>query len=342
MLAPFATTIAHHSRATFELDKVTELAGMITEFSWRNPHTFATLATTDASGQPVEWLLELPSVTAMRVFGWEPDTLSVGDEVTVVGNRDRDHGKLFLLSNFVVLEDGTEMLTSPPVGPAFERLSRPPPELVPPGTLPSGPLAAAESIFGTWLKVRSGGSQTLLAGLPGAANLPVTAKGQAAADAFDENENPEFSCTAPTAPGLLERGAMRIERAGDEVRFSHEFMDAEWTAYLNAGEVAVQPSHHGHSVATLEYGVLTVETANFTDHHWGNARGIPSGLQKRVVSRFSLVDDDTRLRYEYTLEDPEYLTEAIVGYQDFIVMPPEEFPEYNCDPVASSRHLTLE
>ena len=181
MLAPFATTIAHHSRATFELDKVTELAGMITEFSWRNPHTFATLATTDASGQPVEWLLELPSVTAMRVFGWEPDTLSVGDEVTVVGNRDRDHGKLFLLSNFVVLEDGTEMLTSPPVGPAFERLSRPPPELVPPGTLPSGPLAAAESIFGTWLKVRGGGSQTLLAGLPGAANLPVTAKGQAAA-----------------------------------------------------------------------------------------------------------------------------------------------------------------
>ena len=162
------------------------------------------------------------------------------------------------------------------------------------------------------------------------------------ADAFDEDENPEFSRIAPTVPTLLERGAMRNERAGDEVRFSHEFMDAEWTAYLNAEEVAAQPAHHGHSVATLQGGVLTVESTNFADHHWGNGRGIPSGSQKRVVSRFSLVDNDTRLRYEFALEDPEYLTETITGYQDFIVLPPEEYPEYLCDPVSSSLHLSVE
>ena len=84
---------AHHSRSNFDLDTVLEFHGVITEYSWRNPHTFATLAVQDDAGESKELLLELNSVSVLTRQGWTRDTLSVGDEVTVFANPDHDGDK---------------------------------------------------------------------------------------------------------------------------------------------------------------------------------------------------------------------------------------------------------
>ena len=81
-----SAALAHHSRANFDLDTVIELQGTITEFSWRNPHTFATIAVATESGDSREYVLELNSIRVMTGRGWTRDTIKVGDE-TVTADK---------------------------------------------------------------------------------------------------------------------------------------------------------------------------------------------------------------------------------------------------------------
>ena len=77
---------AHHSRGNFDLDDVLELNGVVTEYTWRNPHTFVTLDVENDAGEAEEWLLELNSIAVLTGTGWSRDTIQVGDRVTVFGN----------------------------------------------------------------------------------------------------------------------------------------------------------------------------------------------------------------------------------------------------------------
>ena len=78
-----ASAAAHHSRNNFDLETVLEFQGVITEYSWRNPHTFATVAVETETGESRELLFELNSVSVMSREGWTRDTMNVGDAVTV-------------------------------------------------------------------------------------------------------------------------------------------------------------------------------------------------------------------------------------------------------------------
>ena len=104
---------AHHSRGNFDLENTIELQGTITEFTWRNPHVFAVLAVDNEEGVAEEWLLELNSISVLTGTGWDRDTLNVGDEVTVVGNLEKDHTSNFLFSNYFVLPDASRMVSAP-------------------------------------------------------------------------------------------------------------------------------------------------------------------------------------------------------------------------------------
>ena len=86
-------TSAHHSRSSFDTSTLLEFSGVITEYSWRNPHTFATVVVEDDSGDRQELLFELNSVSVMSRQGWTRDTIQVGDQVTVFANPDNNHDK---------------------------------------------------------------------------------------------------------------------------------------------------------------------------------------------------------------------------------------------------------
>jgi hypothetical protein len=69
----------------------------------------------------------------------------------------------------------------------------------------------------------------------------------------------------------------------------------------------VEPSLLGHSIGRWDGATLVIDTVAFTPHELGIGFGIPSGAGKHLVERLTLTDDRLQLRYELTLEDPEYL-----------------------------------
>ncbi len=348
-----ATAGAHHSRGNFDLENVTELQGRITEYSWRNPHTFVTLAVENDDGETEEWLLELNSISVLTGTGWDRKTLNVGDEVTVVGNLEINHTKNFFFSNYFVLPDGSRMVSAPNYSRGVP-IARPPAREI-------DASAVSEDFSGIWLAAGMGGGgmgggmgmgmggnagapERRLGGQTPAAWLPLTARGQSELDAFDVAEDPHFRCEARTLPEVVTDDQQIVRENDDEIIFRYEILEIERTVHLGMTEhpPGVEPSHLGHSIGWFEGADLVVDTALFTPAVWGIGTGLPSSADKHVVERYTLTDGGNGLRVEYTFEDPVYLTEPVTMSDVFFLDPGYPWQDYNCDANASSRHLNVE
>ena len=348
------TTWGHHSRNNFDQETLLEFQGVITEYSWRNPHTFATLAVETEPGEPRELLMELNSISVMSRLGWTRDTLKVGDEVTVFANPDNNPEKNLYYSNYWVLPDSSIMASAPGTAPASapQRQQR-----------QVDATATSEDFSGIWRAAggrfgaggmgmgrgntnggNAGPPPASLGGQGPASGLPLTALGQAELDAWNVEDNPWFRCISKTPPWLYSSvGAHRFSRNDDTLVIRHEINDAERVIYLGQTEhpADTEPSHLGHSVGWFEGETLVVDTAYFAPAQWGIGGGVSSSTQKHLVERLTLTDEGRRMEIQYTIEDPMYLTEPVsltttlaldIGY------PFQE--DYGCDPEAASRHIT--
>jgi hypothetical protein len=82
---------AHHSfPAHYVADRSVMLQGKVTEFLWRNPHSFIHLEVENDAGERQIWALEWHNTVIMASMGYSPDTVKAGDEVVVSGNPARD------------------------------------------------------------------------------------------------------------------------------------------------------------------------------------------------------------------------------------------------------------
>jgi len=341
---------AHHSRANFDLDEVLEFHGVIAEYSWRNPHTFATLAVKTDSGETRELLLELNSISVLTRQGWTRETLSVGDEVTVFANPDRNRNKNLYYSNYFVLPDGSLIASAPGSAPdSAPRLQRQTVDQTARSDDFSGIWRAEGGRFGTRGGMGRGAgnpnqNRVSLGGQARAVGLPLTPLGQDELDAWDVRDRPSFRCVSNTPPWIYYGvGAHQIIRhSDDKIIFRHEIMDVERTIHLGTTKRAegIEPSHFGHSIAWFEGETLVVDTALFAKTKWGIGSGVSSSEKKHLVERFTLIDDGRRLQLDFIMEDPVYLTEPVSMSVTFSLNP--DYPwqdEYGCDPNASSRHL---
>jgi hypothetical protein len=97
---------AHHSFAVFfntdaQLVKIT---GVVRDFQFRNPHGVITLVV-PKGGQQITWRAETNSPSVLRRRGWTPDSLHVGDKVTLEGWPARD-GTRYIRLRSAHLADG--------------------------------------------------------------------------------------------------------------------------------------------------------------------------------------------------------------------------------------------
>jgi hypothetical protein len=83
---------AHHSAAMFDYPKVLTLAGTVREFQFNNPHCYIQLLVTDATGGVTEWSIEMGAPTHLFRAGWKPNTLKVGDKISVTLTPLRNGG----------------------------------------------------------------------------------------------------------------------------------------------------------------------------------------------------------------------------------------------------------
>jgi hypothetical protein len=336
-----ATAGAHHSRGNFDLENTVELQGTILEYSWRNPHTFVTLAVENDSGETEEWLLELNSISVLTGTGWNRDTLTVGDEVTVVGSLEKNQTSNFFFSNYFLLPDGSSMVSAP----NFSRgvaIARPPAREV-------DATARSTDFTGIWRQQGGmGGGMGMgainLGNQTPARGLPLTALGQTNLETFEVRDNPWYRCEAETLPGVFTGTQEIVRDSDDQIVFRYELREGERTVHLGMTEhpPGVAPSHLGHSIGWFEDETLVVDTALFTPADWGIGAGVPSSADKHVLERYTLTEGGNRMQLEYTFEDPVYLTEPVAMSGTFFVDPGYPWQDYNCDPEASSRHLDVE
>ena len=86
---------AHHSyAATFDVDHHINLEGKVTQFGFRNPHSYIQLEVPDGKGGTVRWSIEWSGTASLTRQGIDRGTLKVGDVVKVVASPSRVKGEL--------------------------------------------------------------------------------------------------------------------------------------------------------------------------------------------------------------------------------------------------------
>ena len=106
-----APTLAHHSRAMFDVGKNITYRGVVEEYRWQNPHSQIVIrvgaGATDRSTVGT-WTVEASAINLMTSGGWTSRTYKPGDPITVVAHPNMDDSNVVLLF-YAIKADGTRL-----------------------------------------------------------------------------------------------------------------------------------------------------------------------------------------------------------------------------------------
>jgi hypothetical protein len=103
-----ASVGAHHSAAPFYDDtKTVEIRGVVTKWSFVNPHPFLYLDVADERGENQEWIIEFAGAVRMQKIGWSTETFTPGEIISASGHPPRASGQYGMFSPQIAREDGT-------------------------------------------------------------------------------------------------------------------------------------------------------------------------------------------------------------------------------------------
>jgi hypothetical protein len=112
LFAISAPVMAHHSMSMYDREHDTTFKATVTQFEWVNPHTQIVFTAPDEHGNVVKWTAEGPGPNRLASHGWSKDTLKPGDQVTIVGNVNKD-GSPTMGYRKVILANGQELEARP-------------------------------------------------------------------------------------------------------------------------------------------------------------------------------------------------------------------------------------
>ncbi|MEO6080658.1 MAG: DUF6152 family protein [Steroidobacteraceae bacterium] len=320
---------AHHSTANFDTRQTVEFRATVTKFEFNNPHSHLYLERASPEGVKEQWLVELPSVPAMRSTGiTSRDKFKPGDVITFRGSPDRDPKKKYVTFNRITKEDGTVFGREQD---ASQRTAQ----------TPKGP--GSSDFTGTWSLmgwIPEGGTRAFFDPV----SYSVTQKGKTVLAEYAEEKDPVLNCEKHGLPrsiyGVYPRS---ITRKGNNLEFHYEYMDVLRTIHMDQkSHPANAPrSHIGHSIGRMEGNILVIETANFSAQRWGNGRGLDSSDQKQLVERYTMGPDGHTMKVTFTLTDPVYLTQPVVETFSFSYSPEYKISDFNCDVDSAKTYLNV-
>jgi len=325
---------AHHSRANFQLDKVVELTGVVTDFKWANPHLYFEIELEDGE----TWLIEGHSVPGVLGLGWTKDTIKVGDEIRIGANPDLKTDKNFALVQWVLAADGhvyrgfgNAQIPAELVAGADSVVRR-----------ERAPVEPSTDFSGVW-EVDLRGVNLATGVFDPETDLPLTDAGQKILGAYDSRENPRFQCIGSGLPFTGTYG-LKITRYADRFVMEKEHEDVDVSVWLDEPPTPLPPpSRFGLAVGHLEgKGTLVFEATGFIPTKWGLSRGVDSSDQKRISGRFDMRPDGLAIDFAYEITDPVYLTEPLIRKGVLLKQPDRDFVDEPCDPAISSLHLNNE
>jgi hypothetical protein len=306
-----APAFGHHSQSMFDTTKELVLEGTVERFDWVNPHMYILIKTTGPDGKPALVEGEGVGITQALVDGLDRNALPPGTPVVMRANPNRGGwGKQVRVMD-ITTQDGK-------VHPFYAANTR------------TRVLAPAASLEGHWAPSRA----AFGAAMGAMARWPVTPAGRAAqATAADDG-----ICNPDSPPVLSVFDELRtIELGQNEVvlQFDNTGDKTTRVVHMTAAHPAdLQPSLDGHSIGRWEGETLVIDTIGFDADSSGLGLNVPASARKHLVERLTLTEDRTRLRYEVTVEDPEFLTAPATLTQQWDHRPDLEFAQNTgaCDP----------
>jgi len=107
LLLAVAPALAHHSvSAEFDKDKPVTFTGTVEKVDWMNPHIYTHIKTKDANGKEVVYQVEGGAPNALFRNGWRPDTLKIGEVVSVSGSHAKKADSM-RVNGTITRADGT-------------------------------------------------------------------------------------------------------------------------------------------------------------------------------------------------------------------------------------------
>ena len=83
--------LGHHSfTALYDTDKVIKVEGKLTQFMFRNPHSFVHLDVKEEDGQVIRYAIEWAAAGQLSRDGLSGGSLRPGDLVVITGNPGRN------------------------------------------------------------------------------------------------------------------------------------------------------------------------------------------------------------------------------------------------------------
>lgn len=315
---------AHHSAVMFDTSREIVVDGIVTDYDWRNPHVHMVLETVWPNGETGEQRVEVGAPSVLSPLGLTPDSLQIGERVSVYGNPNRVDERRGMLGLYLTKADGSRL----PLNIGAQSLLEPEP-------------ASATSIEGTWFApigpfrgfVRSQGS------------WPLTDKARAERSQWTIDQASYADCVPVTAPTLMIYPvASTVEIDADTVVFYVDWMTSRRVVYLDGRghPENAEPTLHGHSIGHWEGDTLVVDTVNYAAHSEGLTMGVGSGPRKHTVERFSLAEDGRHMNYSVVVEDPDYLTEPLTHSSQLEYRPDLEPTRLACDVEAAQRYRVEE
>ena len=321
---PFSAT-AHHSMSEFNRDVVTEVEGVVSRVSWKNPHILLEVTSTDRNGVKSVWHLEGGAVSAQRRRGLTGDRLAVGDKVRVAGwpstRRDR-----YLQVNHVLLPDGVELLVGGVREPRWSGRSR--------WRCSGCRDQETRRCLGRQPYFESGARVLGAWFFAGRSNYQLTRSAAAAAAKWDDiTDNPLTRCVAPGMPALMGNPyPMEFVQVGRDIELRFEEFDALRKIHMGEGvarPAAVPLSPLGYSVGRWDGKTLVVDTSRINWPYFDRS-GAPQTQNVTINERFTVVPDGSRLNYVMTVNEPASLVKPFVWNAYFVWNPGEAINRYEC------------
>ena len=111
LLVAAAPVMAHHSfAAEYDASKPIKLTGTVTKIEWTNPHCFFYIDVKNEESVKTEnWAFELGNPNALLRNGWTPNSVKIGDAVTVEGTRAKDGAHLGNARTMILVSTGRRL-----------------------------------------------------------------------------------------------------------------------------------------------------------------------------------------------------------------------------------------
>ena len=323
---------AHHSISSlYDYTRVQKLEGTLLSIKWVNPHVQLKIETVGENGATEVWQLEASAVNLLRRLGVNENAIKVGDTVSATGPVSR-RGLKNMIASTLTLADGKTVALFPgsakraglidSIPTADGSTQRDAAEI-------AADTAAAHGIFRVWTPRKK---PTLDEGL-GIAQWPLTETAKAAVSAYNPLfDDPALRCVPAGMPIIMDNPyPMEFYEDGGDIVMHLELSDGFRRIHMDEESRAedVAPSSLGYSAGHWEGNELVIYTDKINYPYFDDL-GTPQSGNLKIVERYTLSENDTRLDWEAVAKDPEVFTEPVLLSGYLVWVPGEEVKPFDC------------